>query len=172
MFHGEQCDSCVGVCLWFISSGRQLSAPLAVCSQLKLVSSVFRHGSVYFRATCIFVWHLRKIPICWKCWRKCQRKFRDDQVPRRQTIHNLVNKRISTGTLTDKKKKHKRRVLSREKLDDTGARLERTPRKSLKRLAQETGVSKSSARRETKLLNLRPYKTTIIHARLAATLFR
>jgi hypothetical protein len=37
------------------SSGRQLSAPLAVCSQLQLVSSLFRHGTVYFRVTCISV---------------------------------------------------------------------------------------------------------------------
>jgi hypothetical protein len=33
----------------------------------------------------------------------------------------------------------------REKLDDIGARLEHAPRKSLKRLAQETGVSTYSA---------------------------
>jgi hypothetical protein len=37
----------------YVSSGWQLSAPLAVCSQLQLVSCVFRHGAVYFRATCI-----------------------------------------------------------------------------------------------------------------------
>jgi hypothetical protein len=43
---------------------RQLSALLAVCSQLQLVSSVFRHGAVYFRGTCISVWHLREIRIC------------------------------------------------------------------------------------------------------------
>jgi hypothetical protein len=36
-------------------------------------------------------------------------------------------------------------VLTEEKLDDIGARHERTPRTSLKRLAQETGVSKFSA---------------------------
>jgi hypothetical protein len=36
-----------------------------------------------------------------------------------------------------------------EKLDDLEARLEHTPRKSLKCLAQETGVSKSGARMET-----------------------
>jgi hypothetical protein len=53
-------------------------------------------------------------------------------------------------------------VLSEEKLKDLGARLEHTPRKSLKHLAQETGVSKSSARRETQLLKLRPYKTRVI----------
>jgi hypothetical protein len=56
-----------------------------------------------------------------------------------------------------------RRVLI-EKLGDTGARHEHTPRKSLKRLAQKTGVSKPSTRMATKFLNLRPYKTTAIHA--------
>jgi hypothetical protein len=35
---------------------------------------------------------------------------------------------------------------------------------SLKRLAQETGVSTSSARRATQWLKLRPYTTAVIHA--------
>jgi hypothetical protein len=65
---------------------------------------------------------------------KCRFKFRDERVPSRQTIHNLVNKLITMGLLIDKKQKHKRRVLT-EKLHDIGARLEHTPRKSLKRLA-------------------------------------
>jgi hypothetical protein len=55
-------------------------------------------------------------------------------------------------------------VLTEEKQDDVGTRLEHTPRKSLKRLAQETGVSKSRARTATQLLKLRPYKTTVLHA--------
>jgi hypothetical protein len=37
-------------------------------------------------------------------------------------------------------------VLTEDKLDDTAGRLEHTPRKSLKRLAQETGVSKPNTR--------------------------
>jgi transposase len=84
-----------------------------------------------------------------KCRRKFQRKFRDERVRSRQTIHNLVNKLISTGLLIDKKLNHKLRVLIEEKLADIGARLEHTPIKSLKSLAQETGVSKSTARRAT-----------------------
>jgi hypothetical protein len=63
-----------------------------------------------------------------------------------------VNKLIRTGLLIDKKQKHKRRVLTGEKLDATGPRLEHTPRKSLKRLAQETEMSKSNARTVTQLL--------------------
>jgi hypothetical protein len=46
-----------------------------------------------------------------------------------------VNKLGTTRLLT--RKKHKRRVLTEEKLRDIGARLEHTPRKSLKRLAKE-----------------------------------
>jgi hypothetical protein len=75
-----------------------------------------------------------------------------------------VNKLRTTGLLIDKKTKHKRRVLTEEKSDDTRARLKHTPRISLKRLTQETGVSKSSARTATQLLKLRPYKITAIHA--------
>jgi hypothetical protein len=78
--------------------------------------------------------------------RNCRRKFRckfyDGRVPSRQTIHNLVNKLRTRELLIDKKQKYKRRVLTEEKLDDIGARLEQTPRKPLKRLVQETGVSK------------------------------
>jgi hypothetical protein len=102
------------------------------------------------------------------CRGEFRRKFRDEWVPSRQTIHNLVNKLRSTGFLIDKKQKYKRRVLTEEKLDDTGARPEHTPRKSLKSEAQETGVSTSSAWKATQLLMIRPYETKVIHARLAA----
>jgi hypothetical protein len=57
-------------------------------------------------------------------------------------------------------------VLTEEKIDDIGASLEHTHRKPPE--TQETGVSKSSARRTTQLLKLRPYKTTVLNTRLAA----
>jgi hypothetical protein len=50
-----------------------------------------------------------------KCRRKFRRKFREERVPSRQTIHNLMNKLRIMGLLTDKKTKHKRRVLTEEK---------------------------------------------------------
>jgi hypothetical protein len=49
----------------------------------------------------------------------------------RQTSHKLVNKCKSMGLLTDKKYKHKHQVLTEEKLDDRGTRLEHTPRRSM-----------------------------------------
>jgi hypothetical protein len=86
------------------------------------------------------------------CRRKFLRKFLDERVPSRQTIHNLVNKLKTTGHLIDKTLKHKLRMLTEVKLDNIGARLEHTPIKSLKRLAQETGMLKSNARMATQLL--------------------
>jgi hypothetical protein len=73
------------------------------------------------------------------------------EFPEDKKIGNFVNKLRTAGLLIDKKQKHKRRVLT-EKLHDIVARLEHTPRKSLKRLAQETGVLKSSASTATQLL--------------------
>jgi transposase len=45
------------------------------------------------------------------------------EFPADKTIHNLVNKLRTTGFLIDKKTKHKRRMLTEEKLDEIGARL-------------------------------------------------
>jgi hypothetical protein len=167
IFHGDQCGSCMIIWLWFISSGRHLSAPLVICSQLKLVSSVIRHGAVYFRATCVSVWHV-KCRFATKCRRKFRRKFLDEKVPSRQTIHNSANKLRWTRLLIDKIQKYRSqyrsRVFVKERLDDVGTTLEHIPRKSVKYLAQKSAVSKSSARRATQLLKIRPYKTTAIHA--------
>jgi hypothetical protein len=63
----------------------------------------------------------------------------------------VINLR-TTGLLIDKIQKHKHRVLSEEKFDNNGAKLEHIPGKSLKRLAQETGVLKPSTRMATQLL--------------------
>jgi hypothetical protein len=128
MFHDEQCGSCVRISLWFFSSGRQLSAPLAVCSQLQLVSSVLCQGAVNFRR--VFLYDIyEKYGSARKCGLKFRRKFRHEKVPSRQTIHNLVSKLGSTGLSIDKKQKHKCQMLAEKRLHDVGIRLEPTPRK-------------------------------------------
>jgi hypothetical protein len=90
---------------------------------------------VFLYDTYVKYWSARK------CRWKFQRKFRDERVFSTHTIHNLVNKLRSTGLLIDNKQKYKRRVPTEAELDDTGVRFVCTPRKSLKRLAEETGVS-------------------------------
>jgi hypothetical protein len=71
---------------------------------------------------------------------KCWQKFCYEKVPSRQTIHNVVNKLRTMGLLIKNKTKNKRCVLTMDKLDDIWVRLEHTPRKSLKRPAQEAGA--------------------------------
>ena len=63
----------------------------------------------------------------------------------------------------DKKQRVNKHVLTEEKLDEVGERLEHTLQKSLRRLAQETEILMTSVRRATKLLKLKPYKLTGMH---------
>jgi hypothetical protein len=149
MFHGKQCVLCVRVCLWFFSSRQQLSPPLVICSHLQSVSVMVWYTleqRVFLYDPCV------KYGSAGKFRRKFRRKFCDERVPSRQTIHTFLNKLRTTGLLIHKKQRYKRGVLTEEKLHDIWARLEHTPRKSMKRLAQEIGVSKSSARTATQLL--------------------
>jgi hypothetical protein len=140
MFHGEQRGPCMEICQWFVSRGWRLSAPLAIWYLLQLVSSVFCHGAIYFRAALFLYDTYVKYESDRKHWRKFWYKFHDENIPSRQTIHNLVNKLRSMGLLIDKKQKHKHWVLTEEKLDDIRTRLVHTPKKSLKCLDQETGM--------------------------------
>jgi transposase len=95
-----------------------------------------------------------------KSQRKFGRKFPGVRVPTRYAIHYLVNKVRKTGVLRDSKPKRQRRVLTEEKLDEIGALFEQSPRMSLNRIAQETGVSIGTVRTARELLQLRPYETT------------
>jgi hypothetical protein len=54
LFHSQQHGSWVEF-VYDVSSGWQLSAPLAISSQLQLMNSVLRQDAIYFRATCTSV---------------------------------------------------------------------------------------------------------------------
>ena len=83
------------------------------------------------------------------------------QVPQyRFTIHEIVKKFRTTGSVANKKLNRKHTVLTEE----IGASLECTPTKSIPKLAQQVGISESSAHRATKLLKLKPYKCTSVRS--------
>lgn len=78
-------------------------------------------------------------------------------------MSNLVNKLKTAGSLPDKKKT----VLAEGELEPIRARLETSPRKSLKRVGRTMSVPKTWARRATKLLQLRSIRQRcIMHWRL------
>jgi hypothetical protein len=107
MLHGGKCGSCMGVYDFLAVVISAMSHLLAVNSQ--------QFGTTYFYDTLEKRVFLYDTYVKYGSAGKCQRKFRDERVPRRQTIHNLVNKIRKTGILTDNKTKHKRRVLTGEK---------------------------------------------------------
>jgi hypothetical protein len=82
-------------------------------------------------------------------------------VPSTTDIHELTKK---VRSLLDKMSVKKCHVLTKEKLDETGAGTEHTPQKSLRHLAQGTGISKFSTAVATVLFNLWPYKVTVVYA--------
>jgi hypothetical protein len=94
-------------------------------------------------------------------WRKCCRKFRrkypDVAVPCKATIYNMVEKVHKTGSVLDKKKSRKRHILTEEILDKIGARLGTNPKVSLRRLAPEFGLSKSTVCVAKRLLKQHSY---------------
>jgi hypothetical protein len=98
-----------------------------------------------------------------KCIRKFRLKFPEAPVPTQPYVNQLIRKLHITGSMLDKKKERKRNVLTEEKLTDIQARLQLSPRKSLRRLSQETDVAYTTARRATKLLGFRPYRILEVH---------
>jgi hypothetical protein len=76
----------------------------------------------------------------------------------------LVKKFKTTGSVMDKKIKGRHHILNEEKPDNTDARLEHSPRKSLAKLAQQADILVSSARTNTNLLKLHPHKITQVHS--------
>jgi hypothetical protein len=112
---------------------------LMICQQQAAVISSISH---FFSVTvseqsgmswCSILWS--KICICvTPMWRTDLLESVRENVPRRKTIHSLVNKLRTMGILIDKKQKHKCPVLIEEKLDDTGVRFEYIHRKPLKSL--------------------------------------
>jgi hypothetical protein len=93
-----------------------------------------------------------------KSYKSCKRRFCHRHPGVRtaasSTILKLVKKVHLTGSFFDKKYTRQNALLTEETLDETGARLERSPHKSLAQLAQQAQVLKTTAWRATKNLHL------------------
>jgi hypothetical protein len=91
------------------------------------------------------------------CKRKFRRKF-PETCPPGDIISKLVKKVQTHGILIERKPLKINRVLTVEKLDDISHLIQNSPRKSLRRLARQSGVSVGSVWTATKLLHIYPYK--------------
>ena len=91
-------------------------------------------------------------------------KFPGEVPPSRFTVPKMVKEFETTGSVANKKRNRERIVLTEETLDEIGTSLERTPTKFIPKLAQQLGISESSAHRTTKLLKLKPYRYAGVHS--------
>ena len=98
-----------------------------------------------------------------RCLRKFRKRFPDSPRPSRQYIVDLFKKWRETGSVLNKKRNYKKRALTEVALQDIRARIELSPRKSSRRLAQECGISQSSVIRGLKTLNFYPYRISGAH---------
>jgi hypothetical protein len=83
-----------------------------------------------------------------KFYKSCKRMFRRRYLgvrsPASSTILRLAKKVRSSGSFLDKKYTRQNAMLTEEMLDEIGASLEHSPRKSLTRLAQQAQVSRTA----------------------------
>jgi hypothetical protein len=68
-----------------------------------------------------------------------------------------------TGSIGEKRCSGRPSVLSNDSLEDLRARLLQSPRKSLRKLSQQTAMTYGSVQRATKLLKLHPYRVQVCH---------
>jgi hypothetical protein len=93
-------------------------------------------------------------------------RFPHAQVPSNSTILRLVNKFRASGSVTSKERAQPRgpHVLMAEKVAEIQADILSTPSLSVRRLAKQSGVSKTSVHKLLRVeLGMYPYRVTLTH---------
>jgi transposase len=72
-------------------------------------------------------------------------------VPNKSTIQRLVKRFREIGSIGEKRRSGRPSILSNDNLEDIRARLLQSPRKSLRKLSQQTGMTYGSVQRAIKL---------------------
>jgi hypothetical protein len=93
-----------------------------------------------------------------RSYAECQNAFRnsfpDSVTLNKSTIQRLVERFRETGSIGEKRRSCRPSVLSNDSLEDVRARLFQSPRKSLRKLSQQSGMTYGSVQRATKRLKL------------------
>jgi transposase len=102
-----------------------------------------------------------------RSYEECQNAFRnsfpDSVVPNKSTIQRLVKRFRETVSIGEKRRSGRPSVLSNDSLEDIRTHLLQSPRKSLRKLSQQTGMTYGSLQRATKRLKLHPYQVLLPH---------
>jgi transposase len=103
-----------------------------------------------------------------RSYAECQNAFRnsfpDSVVPNKSTIQRLVERFREAGSTGKKRRSGRPSVLSNNSSEDIRTRLLQSPRKSLRKLSQQTAMTCGYVQRATKRLKLYPYRVQVCHA--------
>jgi transposase len=100
---------------------------------------------------------------CAECQNAFRNSFPDSVVPNKSTIQRLVERFRETRSTGEKRRSGRPSVVSNDSLEDIRERLLQSPRKSLRKLSQQTGMTYGSVQRATKRLKLHPYRALLPH---------
>jgi hypothetical protein len=89
--------------------------------------------------------------------------FPDSVVPNKSKILRIVKRFRESGIIGEKRRSGRPSVLSNDSLEDIRARLLQSPRKSLRKLDQQTGKTYGSVQRATRRLKMYPYLVQVCH---------
>ena len=92
-----------------------------------------------------------------------QEKFSAERLPHRNCVSALLDKFKKTGSVQDKPKTGRPKVVTDTVLQNVTNKLQRSPRKSLRRLSQETRTSLTSTHRAVHQLKFFSYKVHVVH---------
>jgi hypothetical protein len=84
-----------------------------------------------------------------ECQNAFKNSFPDSVVPNKCTIQRLVERFRETESIGEKRRSGRPSVLSNDSLEDIGASLLQSPRKSLRKLSQQSGMTYGSLQRAT-----------------------
>jgi hypothetical protein len=131
---------------------RDLDSILYTLSRVRIICD-----KIFFfpaRSTCFYSWTLKNA---------FRNYFPDSVVPNKSTIQRLVESFRETGRIGDKRRSCRPSVLSNDSLEDIRARLLQSPRRSLRKLPQQTGMTYGSVQRATQRLKLHLYRVLLRH---------
>jgi transposase len=108
----------------------------------------------FARSTCFILEHYFSTRSYAECQNAFRNSFPDSVVSNKSTIQRLVERFCETGSAGEKRRSGRPSVLSNDSLEDIRAPLLQSPRKSLRKLSQQTGITYGSVQRATKYVKL------------------
>lgn len=96
---------------------------------------------------------------CKDVWRN---KYPNSAIPSKDTLYRLVRRFRNTGSVEDKHRSGRPKVLTPAFLQDAQQKILQTPQKSVRRLAQEIGASRGSTHNALRALHFHAYRVKMV----------